>query len=308
MNLLEGLNRGARRVLIARGVRSSMGQFGGHPAHYYSLEGKRGSAPLVLVHGLGGSANGFFKIFLPLARRFSRVLALDLPGNGFSPLPPAGPLSLEAQLEVLRDFCTRQVGEPAMVVGNSLGGAMAASLAASSPEKVRALVLVSPAGARMTPERTQALMASFVVSNAREARALTRRLFDRAPWAPLLLAPQLMTFNDSDILVYPYEVSEGAKAFVAHDKVTPTVRQLTSNIRPDDALSPHTLGSLTLPMLLLWGEGEKLLPYEGIDYFRAHLPPSAEIEVVKGFGHLPQVERPDQLISRLVAFADRHRV
>ena len=51
---------------------------------------------------------------------------------------------------------------------------------------------------------------------------------------------------------------------------------------------------------------EKLLPYEGVDYFRAHLPQHATVEVVKGFGHIPQMERPVQLVKRLIAFADQH--
>ena len=63
-----------------------------------------------------------------------------------------------------------------------------------------------------------------------------------------------------------------------------------------------------MPTLLLWGAAEKLLPYEGIDWFRAHLPGHAEVEVVRGFGHLPQVERPAQLVQRLVQFADRYQL
>ena len=49
-----------------------------------------------------------------------------------------------------------------------------------------------------------------------------------------------------------------------------------------------------MPVLLLWGESEKLLPAERLDYFRAHLPPHAEIHVVERFGHVPQVERPER--------------
>ncbi|HYY53050.1 MAG TPA: alpha/beta hydrolase, partial [Myxococcales bacterium] len=60
-----------------------------------------------------------------------------------------------------------------------------------------------------------------------------------------------------------------------------------------------------MPTLLIWGESEKLLPYESIDFFRQYLPGSAEIRVVKGFGHVPQMERPGELVRHLIDFADR---
>ena len=59
-----------------------------------------------------------------------------------------------------------------------------------------------------------------------------------------------------------------------------------------------------MPVLLLWGGSERLLPAETLDYYRTHLPPHAKVQVVEGFGHVPQVERPDELVSHLVRFAD----
>jgi len=65
---------------------------------------------------------------------------------------------------------------------------------------------------------------------------------------------------------------------------------------------------LALPLLLLWGRSERLLPYVGIDYFRAHLPASAQIHEVPGFGHIPQIERPFEVAQRLIRFADEQRL
>ena len=58
-----------------------------------------------------------------------------------------------------------------------------------------------------------------------------------------------------------------------------------------------------MPTLLIWGQSEKLLPYEGLDFFRAHLPAHAEIHEVKGFGHMPQMEHPRAFVERLETFA-----
>jgi pimeloyl-ACP methyl ester carboxylesterase len=57
----------------------------------------------------------------------------------------------------------------------------------------------------------------------------------------------------------------------------------------------------------LWGKSEKLLPFESVEYFRAHLPRQAGIEIVEGFGHVPQLERPKELVRRLSVFADQAR-
>ena len=69
-------------------------------------------------------------------------------------------------------------------------------------------------------------------------------------------------------------------------------------------LSPELLQSLKMPVLLVWGGSERLLPAETLDYYRSHLPSHAQVRVVEGFGHIPQVERPEELVSHLVRFAD----
>lgn len=283
MDLLHTANKALRRVLVARGVRSSFARVGEHRVHYYELKGSSGAAPLLLVHGLGGSANGFSRTLFGLARRFGAVYALDLPGNGFSPLPSGGPLPALDLVPLLAGFCEEVVRGPAFVVGNSLGGALTAGLGYGYPGLVRAIGLVAPAGARVADERLSSLLRAMTVESPAEARELTRRLFHRAPLPALWLSSQLMKMYGS-----------------------PAVRHFVASAKPSDCLPPDVLSALSMPTLLLWGQSEKLLPYESIDYFRAHLPPHAEIHIVEGFGHVPQMERPDELVRRLVRFADRH--
>jgi pimeloyl-ACP methyl ester carboxylesterase len=168
------------------------------------------------------------------------------------------------------------------VVGNSLGGAMSIQLAAEHPELVRALELVAPAGAMLAEERLLELLASFDVKTAAQSRALTRKLFHKPPALALLFADAVRQIYD-----------------------TRAVRTLAAEARETRAfLTPEVLGSLKMPVLLLWGESDKLLPSESLDYFRAHLPPHSEIHLVKGFGHVPQMERPGELVQHLVRFAD----
>ena len=67
---------------------------------------------MLLVHGLGGSANGYYRLLFSLSRRFSTVHAVDLPGHGFSPEPASGPLAAEGLLELLETYAGTVVREP----------------------------------------------------------------------------------------------------------------------------------------------------------------------------------------------------
>jgi len=281
VNLLATVQGYVRRRLIAAGVGSDLHLVAGHAVHAYRVAGTGVGPPVLLVHGLGGSANGWVRVLRPLARDFSAVYAVDLPGNGFSPLPASGPLTLEEQLSVLHAFCREVVKAPAFVVGNSLGGALSVILGAVHPEDVVALGLVSPAGGQMSPESMAELMRVLDVRTTADAVRLTRRLFHRAPLVAILFAPELKKMH-----------------------ATPAVRALRTHAQQRHHIPPDLIAGLRAPTLLLWGASEKLLPREQLDWYRAHLPSGARIEVVPGFGHVPQMERPRELVQRLRGFAE----
>jgi pimeloyl-ACP methyl ester carboxylesterase len=282
MDLLLSVNKALRHVLIARGVQSTLKVLGGHRVHTYFVKGEGKGPPVVLLHGLGGSANGFYKTFFLLAKEFSQVWAPDLPGNGFSPLPSEGALKLEEQVKLLVAFFDEVVKQKVFLVGNSLGGAMALFAAHHAPDRLAALAVVSPAGARVSEGRMKGLVASFDVTTTEQARALTRKLFHSAPLSLLLFSSQLKGMYGSA-----------------------AVRSAIAEVKPGDVVTEQMLGNLKMPTLLVWGKSEKLLPYESIDYFRAWLPKGAEVCEVEGFGHIPQMEKPKELVALLVDFAGR---
>ena len=281
LDLLSTAQKALRQYLKARGAVTELVPVGAHSLHHYVVRGKGKGGPALLVHGLGGSANGYYRLLFALARRFSVVHAVDLPGHGFSPQPATGALQVEALLETLERYAATVVREPALVVGNSLGGAMSLRLATRQPSFVRALALVCPAGARMSPQGFEEVRRAMLVKTSRDAAALTRRLFHRLPVGWLLFSSELKKMYGA-----------------------PAVRQVFAGATADQYLLPEELGALRMPILLLWGESDRLLPADGVDYFRTHLPRHAQVEVVKGFGHVPQVERPIQVIRRLIRFAD----
>lgn len=284
MDLLTPANKAVRALLVARGVDSRHVSVHGHRVHRYRLSGAGSGPPVVLLHGLGSSANAFSRIVFELQKHFRAVWALDLPGNGFSPLPDSGPAPLESHVRLLLEFIRAQIGEQVYLVGNSLGGAMSMYAASEAPEQFRALSLISPAGARVDPSRLASLKKSFDLVSNGEARKLTRRLFHKTPLAYEIFAGQLKNLYGSA-----------------------AVRGVLQEVKDTDFVEPERLQKLTMPTQLVWGQSEKLLPYEGLQYFRAHLPAHAEIHEVEGFGHIPQMERPQELSELLLAFARKNR-
>jgi pimeloyl-ACP methyl ester carboxylesterase len=99
--------------------------------------------PMLLVHGLGGSADNWMRV-APALTRGHRVLAVDLPGFGRSPLAGRA-ATLDGYVELVAALLRQRVREPVVLVGNSMGGLTSLLTASQHPDLVRGLVLVNPA-------------------------------------------------------------------------------------------------------------------------------------------------------------------
>jgi pimeloyl-ACP methyl ester carboxylesterase len=180
----------------------------------------------------------------------------------------------------MRDALDHLIDEPAVLCGNSLGGAVALRYAIDRPEKVRALVLISPAGARFTDAELDDLRKTFDLGSTREAVAFLERLYHRPPWfAPLLAG--------------------GVREMMRR----PVVQDLLRSATPDHAPTPAEIAALPMPVLFLWGRSERLLPASSLSYFRQHLPPHALVEEPHGVGHCPHFDDPAALAARIVDFS-----
>jgi 3-oxoadipate enol-lactonase len=111
------------------------------PPLHYTLHGHDGP-PVVLLHGLGSSSADWPEQQAALADRY-RVVAVDLPGHGGSPLPD-GPLTIEGMARDVAALLVRLELRPAHVLGLSLGACVALRLALEAPGRVRSLTLVNP--------------------------------------------------------------------------------------------------------------------------------------------------------------------
>jgi pimeloyl-ACP methyl ester carboxylesterase len=277
--LIPLVERLGRYALVRRGVRTRWLHTPLGRIHAYDAAG-RGTLPTtVLLHGIGSNATPFGPVLARLARHVRRVVAPDYPGHGFSPSPRSS-LTPDALFGALSHALDHALDEPAIVVGNSLGGALALHYAMTRPERVRALVLVSPAGARSTDDEWRALKDAFAFASRAEALAFLQRVYHRTPWLARLIAHEV-----------PASVGR------------PAVRALLASATNDHAAPPEGLSSLRMPVLLVWGRSERLLPATHLEYFARHLPGHAVVERPEGFGHCPHVDAPAAVAARIVAFA-----
>src|SRR3954467_15389088 len=110
----------------------------GGPVHYVDFGGPDDGPAVVLVHGLGGSHLNW-DLFAPLLTPHARVFALDLPGFGRSE-PGSRKASVPNNVAGLGRFLREVVGEPAVLVGNSMGGMISIFAAGEQRDAVTGLV------------------------------------------------------------------------------------------------------------------------------------------------------------------------
>lgn len=250
------------------------------PVHAYQGPGQGSLPPLVLLHGIGASATPFAPLVMRTLPHVRGVVVPDYPGHGFSAQPGA-PVTIEALLASMTVALDTLLEEPAIVVGNSLGGVVALAYAQARPEKVRGLVLLSPAGAPSSEEEWRSLMAAFGFTSRAGALAFLRRVYHRLPPIAHLIA---------------HEVPAATMQRRA-------VRDLLASATRDSAVPDGALAQLKMPVLLVWGKSERLLPPSHLAWYRSQLPSSATVEEPKGLGHVPQGDSPHRVAKRIVAFA-----
>lgn len=281
--ILDKLQRLIALQIRAMGGRSVFHVVDGRRVHGYEIPGKPGRPPLLLVHGLGASADTWASIVGPLRRAWGKIFIPDLPGFGLSKLEPGEePLDLQAHRDFLNRYLNQVIGAPTALAGNSLGGALSLRLAVDRGDEVLALGLLSPAGAPFAEGELESLRSYYQLQSRADAKALIERMFHRSPRGLSLLAGDFL------------------RRFSA-----PAVSRvlLTANAANSPTFAPEELSSLKMPTLLLWGESERLLPFQGIDFFRSNLPRHAHIEVLPKCGHIPQLEAAPRTAALLASLS-----
>lgn len=282
----------------------------GHRVHAVEWDGTRGTVfppqpTVVLVHGLGGSTVNWELVGKGLANRLAtRVVAFDLAGFGHTALG-----SRRASLGANGRLLASLVADfgPVVMVGNSMGGALAVGLAARHPQLVHALVLVDPALPReMRPPGVRESLdglanlgglaaASMPVIGPRLVRNRMRRLGPAGTVDATLrivcaqpgrVDPTLRR-HMIELTAYRATGNDSARAY--HDAIRSIVRYTTMRMAAD-------IRAVQVPTLVIHGKHDRLVP---ISLARATSRRRTDwtLEVFDDCGHVPQIEQPERFVA-----------
>lgn len=257
--------------------------------------------PLLLIHGLLECSRTWRKVAPALALSHT-VIAPDLLGHGESDAPDAVDYSLGGHAWVLRDLLDELGHERVTVVGHSLGGGIAMGFAGLFPDRVERLVLVSPGGfgRKVSPLlRAVAIPGAGPILRAvsgRPPRALLRGLVRVCAAAGATAAARACR-EIEDILTGLAD-GAGRAAFMRSLRAVIDHRGVTIT-------APHRAGFLrSFPTLILWGTRDRVMPVEQ-SHVAADLHPTAEVVLLDGVGHLPQLSQPAYVAERIAEFTGR---
>ncbi|MGQ0844055.1 MAG: alpha/beta fold hydrolase [Sporichthyaceae bacterium] len=259
------------------------------------VEGAKDAPPVVLVHGISRSLDDW-NLQFPLLSRDFRVIALDLPGFGYSARrdEPATLGALSRGLLATLDALDER--RPVNLVGNSLGGAVSLQTLVLDPDRVASVVLVNSAGfgkevtyllrGLAIPGFGRAMLRKPTRAGLRHAeRALyhDRSLADRER-----VAHSLNIGRQADAAEFMAELMHTLGTFRG---VLPQWRE---ELLRDAGVHRH-------PMLIVWGDRDRILPPHHFEAARTAFP-HAKSHLFRTTGHLPQVERPDAFANLVREF------
>lgn len=269
------------------------------PVSYLDFGGE--GPPMVLVHGLGGSALNWIAVAPRLAEQ-ARVYALDLPGFGHTPLAGRTAEASEARY-VLHRFATEVGGAPVILVGNSMGGLITLMEAAEAPERVRGLALVSPAQPPVLTRQSSLAFAAQVslVSIPVLGEAMLR-------WQMQADPERYVENFFSMVCRRPERVPEEirrehvalARARREMDWAPRAFAEATRSLIPLLKAPRYyrMADRVRAPTLLLHGRADRLVAPEASRALAARRP-EWRFEELEDVGHVPQMETPDAFVDRL---------
>ena len=276
------------------------------PVHYADFGGR--GRPIVLVHGLGGSCLNWLPVGAALAAH-GRVLALDLAGHGRTPA-----LGRSARVgdnrRLLARFLAEVAREPAVLVGNSMGGYLSLAEAALEPGRVTSLVLVDPAlpMARGGGVDRRVLAMLLGLSVPLLGEALMRR---RARRGPERMVRDLLALCGIDPARLAPDVYE-AHVALAREREPLARAGGRDFLRAQRSLVARLfrrrrffrmIATVRAPALIVQGERDRLVRVEAARAFAAARP-DWRLVVLDGVGHAPQLEAPDRFLAAVEPWLD----
>jgi pimeloyl-ACP methyl ester carboxylesterase len=260
----------------------------GGPVHYLDFGGPAGGPVIIGVHGLGSC----------------RLLAPDLAGHGLTRAGRRG-TGVAANRVLLHKFMASVAPGPAILMGNSMGGMISLLEASAAPAAVTGLILVDPAlpavFARPDP-LASAMFALYLTPGLGRAVMARRRRLTAEQFVASVLG--LCCVDPSrvpaDVVARHLKLADQRFTFASAEREFATaLRSVVATVGyPGRRAYRRQIGSITRPVLLIHGTGDRLVPI-AVARAAARANPSWSLAEIAGVGHVPQLEAPAET-ARLI--------
>jgi pimeloyl-ACP methyl ester carboxylesterase len=275
---------------------------------YVQEDGPSSGVPVVFIHGFGAWSETWKKTTSVLAAHAFHTIALDIPPFGFSD-KPTDTFSSEAQahriIGVLDALRLKQV----ILLGHSVGGRPTVEVALLAPDRIRALVLVDAALGFGSDGQFEQNHPTWLVRTFFAIHPLRNAVLSATATNPLMTKRLLSAFVADPAVLTPTLLSVYQKPFVVKDSTNRLGDWLkVLSVDTDESLSSKlsNLSKLAMPTLLLWGDQDRITPLWQGEKLKAVIPNSS-LNVLRGLGHIPQIERPVQFNDSLLPFLEQIR-
>ena len=275
------------------------------PLHYLDFGGT--GKPLVMVHGLGGNALNWMLVGPEVAKDY-HAFALDLAGFGQTPLFDRS-AAVGANAGLVHSFIEKVIGEPVLLMGNSMGGHIAILEAADHPSWVTAMVLVDPAIPSVhVYQRHDPLVLGLIA--AVSIPGLGQNLLE---WRVRELGPERLV-QETLALVCADPSRIAPEVMDAHIRLTREREQLgrqngraflqasrSISLRMADPRFWSRAAKVQAPTLVIHGSLDRLIPLAAAQELARRM--TATLEILEGVGHVPMMEAPDEFMCALNAWS-----
>jgi abhydrolase domain-containing protein 6 len=266
----------------AAGLQLKSLRVGDHEIAY--LDGGHGE-PILMVHGFAANKDNWTR-FAKFISPVYRVVALDLPGFGESTCLENASYSIEDQAKRLNQFADAVGLKKFHIVGNSMGGYIAARYAVMYPERVLTLGLFDAAGVQSpVPSELAKRLAKgepnpLIAGSVDEFDRMIKFVFSTPPDIPRVVKKLL--------------VEEAQRHKPSNERIFKQISAEIGGLEPD-------LSKIKSRTLVLWGGHDRVLDVSSVEVLKKGLP-DCTVVIMKNCGHLPMIERPQEAAEHYLAF------
>ena len=260
----------------------------GGEAWHYLEGGPKDADVLLMIHGFGGDKDNWTRFAKSLTHTY-RVIAPDLPGFGESRWHPNWDYSLFPQRDRVVDLVQALGLEQIHLIGHSMGGHLSALYAHEYPDGVMSLTLLDNAGVVSPIESDYQLALAqgknpLIVHSLDDFDRIIEYVAHEKPFAPWPVK-RVLAQRASDRA----EKNQSIFTAIKGDS--------TADLEP-------LLAQIEIPVLIIWGEYDRIIDVSSVEKMRPLLP-QAEVIIMEDTGHMPMLERPSETATHYLQFLGR---